>query len=68
MVHFYGPVAAQIREKVTGAALTGVQPPSATPSSGILHLHQVPNITAQLGACHRDPSGSRCNSSASPHH
>jgi hypothetical protein len=22
---------------------------------GILHLHQVPNIAAQLRACHRDP-------------
>ena len=23
--------------------------------TGILHLHQVPNVAAQLRACHRDP-------------
>jgi hypothetical protein len=33
--------------------------------AGILHLHQVPNIAAQLRACHRDPASSRCCSSAS---
>jgi hypothetical protein len=29
--------------------------------AGILHLHQVPNIAAQLRATHRDPYSSRCS-------
>ena len=33
---------------------------------GILHLHRIPNIAAQLRINHRDPTGSRCSSSASP--
>ena len=34
---------------------TGPWPPSATPSPASFHLHQVPNIAAQLRANHRDP-------------